>query len=293
MYINIFPESYFDTQRYNSLPRVRKREKTIISFTTVPGRIDKSYYTIASLLNQSRKVDEICIYIPLQSHKGVEYIIPNWMLKLQKNLKSFKIKRCEKDWGPATKLIPALLEHTENCVIIYVDDDTVYNKNMVENLISYSNRYPKCAICNQGWNVERWNSKQCKTDKIFSNATRYFPKVDPYGYQFVDVLQGFSGVLVKNRFFDIPSLIQTEKYPKQVFYVDDVYISGHLNNNKIHRISTTFQNGIPYMKELVNGFLLRRAENSLSSEQNDDLVNDKIASLCFDWVKQIKICGKI
>ena len=287
--INMNPTSKFSSN-YGKLPRVKKKGKVIISLTTVPGRIETSKYSLASLLDQTQRVDEIRFYIPLESSKGEPYIIPEWMTNLSKNVKQFIIKRCVKDWGPATKIIPAVLDSQREDIdsIIYVDDDIIYNKNMVETLVSYSKRYPKYAICNQGWNVERW-IKNSKILQFFHHTRKYFPRSEPFYHNFTDVMQGFSGVLIKPSFFDISALVNIKKYQKEVFFVDDVYLSGLLNNNGIHRITTDIQSGIPFWSEFYNGFLMRAASHSLSSEHNNDLRNDKIASKCFTWYKQVII----
>ena len=173
--INMNPTSKFSSD-YGKLPRIKKKGKVIISLTTVPGRIETSKYSLASLLDQTQRVDEIRFYIPLESSKGEPYIIPEWMTNLSKNVKQFIIKRCVKDWGPATKIIPAVLDSQRGDIdsIIYVDDDIIYNKNMVETLVSYSKRYPKYAICNQGWNVERW-IRNSKILQFFHHTGKYFP----------------------------------------------------------------------------------------------------------------------
>lgn len=291
--INYSPFSYFNSQKYQLLPRVRQKKKVIITFTTIPERIETSKYTISSLLNQTVRVDEICIYIPYKSSKGIPYIIPEWMINLEQQLIQFKIKRCDRDWGPATKIIPALIEfENTDYTIIYLDDDIIYNKNTIETLISYSKMYPNYAICNQGWDIDRWNKKSSFIGHILHHSIKYFPTIEPYNYVFTDVMQGFSGVLIKPCFFDIKKLVKTNEYPKEVFFVDDVYISGQLNNNGIYRISTLLHNGIPYFDEFYHGFLFRNASNSLSSEHNNDLYNDRVACNCFKWIKQIKISLK-
>jgi hypothetical protein len=293
IFINYFPFSYCNPKKYQLISRVQKKERVIVTFTTVPGRINKVRYTIASILNQTVRVDEICIYVPYKSSKGNEYIIPEWMEELERKLLQFKIKRCNRDWGPATKIIPALLEFENmDCTIIYIDDDIIYNKNMLETLISYNKIYPGYAICNQGWDVERWNGKSSLFSRTLHHAAKYIPNVDPYNHVFTDVLQGFSGVLVKPQFFDMKKLVNFDEYPQEVFFVDDVYLSGHLNDQGIHRISTLIQSGLPYFEEFIQGFLLRNASYSLSSEHNNDLINDRIACTCFKWMKQVRISFK-
>ena len=291
--INRSPFSYFNPKKYYVLPRVKQDKKVIITFTTVPGRIDKSKYMIASLLNQTVRVDKIYIYIPFKSSKGIKYEIPKWMSELEKKFIQFEIKRCNRDWGPATKIIPALMEfENTDYTIIYLDDDIIYNTNTIETLISYSKRYPNYAICNQGWNIERWGGNSSLLGRTLHHSGKYFPTIDPYNHVFTDVMQGFSGVLIKPRFFDVKKLVKMDEYPKEVFFVDDVYLSGHLNDQGVYRISTLLQNGLPYFEEFLHGFILRNASNSLSSEHNNDLINDRVACTCFKWIKQVQISLK-
>ena len=138
--INIYPKLNYET--YKEKIRVNKKNKVIISLTTLPKRIEKCKYTIVSILNQTRKVDQINLYIPTETKKGEKYIIPLWMKDLQKNFNIFNIKIVEKDYGPSTKIIPALIEYEKKDIfIIYLDDDMIYHPDTIETLIFYSNIY--------------------------------------------------------------------------------------------------------------------------------------------------------
>ena len=254
--INVNPEFNLN---YNFITRVNKLGKTIITLTTIPARIESSKYTIASLLTQTRRVDEIRLYVPYKTHKGEGYTIPTWLRRLQKKLPTFKIKRCDKDWGPATKLIPALIDEQEfNTSIIYVDDDIVYHSQTVETLVSFSNLYPKTAICNAGMCLK----------KIRPN---------------IDILEGFSGVIVKPSFFSFPKIFNLFSYPKEVFFQDDVYFSGMLSENNIPRLSTCSQLSVPKWNEFIYGFIFRCQPFSLSSTVNRNNRNLNVAVSCFKW----------
>lgn len=262
LYINIVCPLNWEI--YNHLPRVNSIQSVIISFTTTPDRINDIKYTISSIINQSVRVDGIHLYLPYISSKGVRYRIPLWLKKLERNFEQFKIIRCDKDWGPSTKLIPALIDSkNEDDIIIYIDCDMIYYKCMIETLINYTNRFPNYAICNAGTTLKH---------------RKYISK------HRVDILEGFSGVLVKPRFFNIERMINVEKYPKELFYVDDVYISGMLSENMCPRISTDCRfYSIPYFKEFVVGFILRRNETSLSSSANKTNHNFDVGVSCFKW----------
>lgn len=249
VYINLKPLS--EPENYHKLPRVKKVKKVIISFTTIPERIDICKYMLSSILDQSVRVDEVRLYIPTETRSGKFYKIPEWMTKLEKSWPEFSIKVCHKDWGPATKIIPALLdEKTTDNFIIYVDDDMVYHKNLIETLISTSNRHFNRVICN---NINK------------------------------GIINGFAGCLVRPRFFDLKKLISTENYPPEIFFEDDVYISGMLVENKTKIFCTNFRYHIPYFYEFIMGYLLRISKNALSSGVNKDRKNFLKAHSCFNW----------
>ena len=274
--INMYPFS--SVLRYKKLPRVNSKAKVFVCFTTTPKRIDRCIYTIHSILSQSVRVDEIRIHIPNT------YIIPHWLKIIEKQVKEFKIIICDKDWGPATKVIPALIDKTIpiDSRIIYIDDDMIYNKNMIKILIKYSNLYPSYAICNKGWNVDKYPENKYR---LFFDYMKGCLLSSDISFTYVDVIQGFSGVLVRPSFFDVDSLISYKNCPPEVFYVDDVYISGMLNDRNIKRISTGTPSCTPYIKEIFNELL--KTPTSLSTIHNKDKKNDIIAVNHFKWKKQI------
>lgn len=249
--INLQPLRKQLLENYHKIPRVIKKQKVIISFTTIPNRIDISKYMLSSILDQTVRVDEVRLYIPHKTFKGQEYTIPTWMKNLQKTWPEFSIKVCDKDWGPATKIIPAVLDEKDsNNFLIYMDDDMVYHPETIERLITASNRHPRQAICH-----------------VFSR----------------NCMEGFAGCLVRPAFFDIEKLTRQDEYPKECFFEDDVYISGMLTENRTKIFCTKTKKSIPYFYEFFVGFLLRKSQDSLSSNVNKDRKNFRKASECFKW----------
>ena len=270
--INTFP--LMEIKNYAKIPRVKVNTKVIVCFTTTPKRLDKCKYTIESLLLQTVRVDEIRIHVGY-------YELPEWLKMLERQLPEFKIVKC-KDWGPATKLIPVLLDNSipKNSRIIYVDDDMVYNRDMIEKLVSNNIMYPNYAICNRGWDIGKYPN-------IINNLLWILGcnKILKTNKLYVDVIQGFSGVIVRPSFFDANEIIKYDKYPKESYYVDDVYISGILNDRNIKRISLASHSCIPYIREILNEMFL--TPTSLSSIHNSDQKNDTIVANFFKWNKQI------
>jgi hypothetical protein len=109
--------------------------KIVVSFTTSPTRINKCGPMINSILGQSRKADLFLLNIPEEfARTGETYVVPKYIRK------SLTVNRIAVDYGPATKIIPAVLylrEHAdvydpEHTRIIYLDDDIAYPKKMIE-----------------------------------------------------------------------------------------------------------------------------------------------------------------
>jgi hypothetical protein len=117
------------------------RTKIIVSFTTSPTRINKCGPMINSILDQTRKPDLFLLNIPEEfARTGESYIVPKYIRK------SLTVNRIKTDYGPATKILPAVVylrEHAgtgtgtgtydpEHTRIIYLDDDIAYPKRMIE-----------------------------------------------------------------------------------------------------------------------------------------------------------------
>lgn len=69
-----------------------------------------------------------------------------------------RVRRIEQDFGPATKLIPSVMEaHSllggENVLLLVCDDDTLYPPRLLETLLEWHRRLPTAALALSGWPV--------------------------------------------------------------------------------------------------------------------------------------------
>ena len=117
----------------------KSKTKFVVSFTTSPTRIGKCGPMIYSILNQTRKPDLFLLNIPeVFARTGETYNVPKYIRK------SLTVNRVGVDYGPATKIIPAVMYlkngtgvNAENfdpatTRIIYLDDDIAYPLRMIE-----------------------------------------------------------------------------------------------------------------------------------------------------------------
>lgn len=136
-----FADSDYYIQNYKNIEKNTK-DKIILSLTTTPKRINKIDSVLRSLLDQTIRVDQIALNIPLKSNSGKEYIIPSHLEKM------CNIFRSGKDYGPGTKFIPTLLREGDiDTTIILLDDDYIYGKDFLEKLIDFSKKNKdKCIV---------------------------------------------------------------------------------------------------------------------------------------------------
>lgn len=266
---------------YHRKPKASK-ERVVITMTTIPSRVEYLAPTIASLLDQSVKVDEIALNVPWETRKGHKYHLPDWLNKVS----VLKIHRVERDLGPGTKILPTLKREGKDTLIIAVDDDNIYGSTMVEKLVKeYHKHGGKSAITNYG----------IKMSKLRAKSNDDFQYKFPFKYdrvaksvapsRQVDFLQGCSGFLVTKRMFP-KQVHDLDSGPKEAINVDDMWLSGwlHVNNVPITQPSMNIRFfPIPYVKSWMN------TPSLIAAEEAGGKMNNKVV---IEWFRKkgVKLC---
>ncbi|WP_424962262.1 hypothetical protein [Ekhidna sp.] len=207
------------------------RSEIILSLTTIPERIDHIQPTIKCLLHQRRLPQKICINIPFKSFRNnKEYIIPTWLTELM----AVEIVRVDQDYGPATKFIPTLDSATQDQLILVVDDDKMYPPNYVNEFERTEKEHPECILAASGWRVPK--DLIDKPTTLRSNLLK-IPPTPVKGTRIkdlykTDIIQGYSGYLIKPKFFDLDTIKDYSDAPEQIKFVDDIWISAHSKVDK-------------------------------------------------------------
>ena len=205
--------------------RNQSESDIILCLTTIPSRLPFIEMTLKSLLMQSRSPKLIRLHLPNYSvREKCAYELP----EIFHSLHSLEIVRCE-DYGPATKLLPALVDCDKYQKLLIVDDDMLYPKGMVNHFHHVSKNHEDIAIGNSGWIVP--DDLICH----FVTLRKNIKQLPPMPYKTtrikkrvaIDILQGYSGYLVQPRFFDGTKIKQYDQAPEAAYYVDDVWISAH------------------------------------------------------------------
>lgn len=217
--------------------------RIVISLTTLPNRYDYLLKTLQCLQEQTVKPDVIYLSIPHKA-KRLNQEYPS----LPEN--PCTVVRCPEDYGPICKIYGALIhEQHPDTIIITVDDDVLYPIDFIETFVNKSKIYPDAAITGTG--VLLGNNGFFSINTTMKNFTKWNGLIgfNIKNYRCVDVVQGFSGVLYKRRFFDhndnLYKNLFTYTNDLDIFKSDDILLSAYLCKKKIKRI--TF-NDMPIVK---------------------------------------------
>jgi hypothetical protein len=202
-----------------------QRAPVVVTLTTLPSRIDRIQPTIKSLLNQTVSPDVIRLNVPAMSRREQRpYVIPEWLARLP----AVTICPCD-DFGPATKLIPTLLASGPNDRLIVVDDDRIYHRHFVEQMVGLADAHPGTAVAGSGWNAphDRIDRPSTLAATLRGDAPVPLHCTRVGRGRQVDIVRGASGYLVTPAFFDRAGLLNYSGAPEAAFFVDDVWISAH------------------------------------------------------------------
>lgn len=200
-----------------------KLPRIVFSLTTMPHQVANLGETIESLLAQDIPADAIYLSLPYVSRRsGQPYLIPDWMYKryLENNKTTVRVLRSD-DFGPLTKLVPALeTENDPDTLIVTVDSDKIYPKDLLTHLVKHAQRSPDVAFGVCGWGFY-WMSEPAGVVPLYVPWSMR----GEYGRE-TDVLQACCGNAYRRRFFaDLPKL--KDPHPK-CFTTDDLWIAGYL-----------------------------------------------------------------
>lgn len=140
---SFFYDKFYNNAVDGELGKLYEKDNIICSMTTIPARIQFVKYPILSALHQTVRPHKIILYLGKELFSG--HTIPPELIDLQKY--GLEIKYVE-DKMVHTKYYYAFLEHKDSLVIT-IDDDILYNKDLFEIMIKKHIKYPKAVICSR------------------------------------------------------------------------------------------------------------------------------------------------
>lgn len=206
-----------------------RNEHIVVSFTTTPHRIEQIYPMLQTILAQRGPIKAIYLSIPhIFERDNLEYSIPQFISEEPR----ITILRT-KDYGPGTKLLGVLeqVNLPDNALIVTVDDDAYYPKNMVLHLAYAAINNPNRAFGLRGANIDY------TADGRVDRSTLIGQTVVTKSGAIVNVLQGYSGVVYRKKFFDNPEILFAMRdAPHECKVSDDLYLSYFLEYSNVRKM---------------------------------------------------------
>lgn len=140
------------------------RQQVVVSMTSFPAAIPYAVHAIRSILNGSVLPDKLILYLTFSQFEN--NTIPESLRSLSENSSIFEIRNYDRDIRSYRKLIPALIDFPD-AVIITVDDDVIYHRHMLRDLLNLHSQMPDSVLAHRarriklgkpyrGWRKYRW-----------------------------------------------------------------------------------------------------------------------------------------
>ena len=185
----------------------------VISLTSFPGRIDRVWLVVETLLRQTKKPDAIIIWLSRDQFSEIDFL-PKSLLAMRK--RGLQIELRDGDLRSHKKFYYVRSEFP-NSTIILADDDIFYPTKMVQELYSAATSFPGKVICRFSKKIQ-WSSE----GNIFPYATW---KTVNEGRLGLDYFFGSGGgVLIP------PGAMHTAALDKDIFlkccpHADDIWLN--------------------------------------------------------------------
>jgi hypothetical protein len=212
----------------------------IVTLSSIPPRFGELGPVLHSMLRQRLPAEQIILYIPRRYRR-----FPEWDGALPDVPEGISLRLVDEDYGPATKVLPAVREFVGHHVdILFGDDDMIYDSRWTQRFSEMRKRHPTACITESAYDFPNVAPELRPADRrpriaagtrswperiagTFRHRRRVRKRFEDSGY--ADILLGYAGALVRPAFFgdeafDIPDILWT---------VDDVWLSGHLEVNGI------------------------------------------------------------
>lgn len=163
------------TEYISNSPENRDRkENLIVSLTSFPARIESVWKTIVSLKAQTLLPEKIILWLSKEEFANKK--VPDSLIRLQDDI--FEIRMVDGNLKSHKKYFYAFQEFPDY-TIITLDDDNYYHKNLLNNLVGTSQKYPQSIIANMVYKIRKNKGQllpyvEWKKQKIRKNDSDLF-----------------------------------------------------------------------------------------------------------------------
>ena len=190
------------------------KKQIIVSLTSFPVALPFAAKAIQSILDGSVLPDKIVLYLTSQQFPRRK--IPSNIKALFSVTSIFEIRFCNEIIRSYTKLIPAMQDFP-NEIIVTIDDDVWYHKNMLKCLLRRHKKYPNALIGHRIRRI-RYNARY-KSWKLYKRISVLKFSFKP---SFRNLQTGVGGVLYPPHSLD-EEMLKPKVFMQLAPTVDDIW----------------------------------------------------------------------
>lgn len=127
-------------------------QQVVVSLTSFPAAIPYAEGAIRSILGGSVLPDKLVLYVTLSQFEENDPSLER-LLRLAQESPVFEVRNYDRDIRSYRKLIPALIDFPE-AVIVTVDDDVAYHRNMLKELLLFHEQYPHAVLAHRAKRIK-------------------------------------------------------------------------------------------------------------------------------------------
>lgn len=246
-----------------------------ISLTSIFKNQDILLETLQSIMNQTRLPDKIVLYLSEESYildtgfKDKKITNSNLLKFVDDN--SIIVLNWVKNIGSYRKLLPLLKDKwEEDCIIITIDDDIIYSRDLIKNLVNDYNKY-KCVISYRGFTPDLddnlKNFDYLKHKELISKHKYNFPT-------------GIGGILYKPEFFH---------KTKDLIFDENIYLNSCDKQDDIWFYLIRILNDIDcYIENCTNKWIVKNISTRDGLYQNYNSKNNQNTIALKDTINLLK-----
>jgi len=246
------------------------RRKMIVSVTTFPGRIRTLSKVLDTIYLQTRPADRVVLWLAEDQFPEKEKDIPQELMTLQKDDR-LEIRWC-KDLKPHKKYFYALQEFTDDLVVT-IDDDLLYPRDMLEKLYRSYLMYPEAVstlrahliLIDENGTILPYNNWIMETD-----ACIYEPSMQL-------LATGGAGVLYPPRLFR-QEFFNEEAITETCLWADDLWLKAMQVVSNVPVVVARQSEPLRYLPD--------SQESALCHSNVDQNLNDVQLARIIEWLDQ-------
>lgn len=212
-------------------------EEVIVSMTSFGRRINEVYLAIESIMQGTLKPNRIVLWLSEDEFKGE--VLPSTLQRQQK--RGLEIGFCE-DIRSYKKILPTMKEYPNACIVT-IDDDLMYEFDLLENLLRAHVVHPEsvCACRMHRITMDEQNKPKSYIDWDFL--------INPEGESNLHFLTSGGGTLFPPRCF-IEEFYNQEAFMSLCPFADDIWINAMilLSGRHITKAYTHSNDGCDYLE---------------------------------------------